>query len=212
MLGRDERNKKAAMEALKVYPGGMQVGGGINPSNAKEYLKCGASHVIVTSYVFKDGHIDFERLKALTNAVGKNQLVLDLSCRRRKDAKDDEKYYVVTDRWQKYTDFAVTKENLTLLATYCDEFLVHGVDVEGTKTGIDEDLVVLLGKLSPIPVTYAGGAKDLSDLDRVMRLGQGRVALTIGSALDIFGGKTKYSDVVKWCKRVDGEGCSSKES
>ena len=143
--------------------------------------------------------INTERLKELTNAVGKDRLVLDLSCRRR-DGSDDKKYYVVTDRWQKYTDFAVTKKNLIHLANYCDEFLVHGVDVEGTKTGIDEDLVILLGQICPIPVTYAGGAKDISDLDRVMRLGKGRVALTIGSALDIFGGTTKYSDVVKWCK------------
>jgi len=126
---------------------------------------------------------------------------LDLSCRRRN--KEEKTYYVVTDRWQKFTDFAVTKSNLDRLATFCDEFLVHGVDVEGTKTGIDEDLVILLGKICPIPVTYAGGAKDLSDLDRVMRLGHGKVALTIGSALDIFGGKTKYSDCVDWHRRLE---------
>lgn len=199
MLGSNEKNKRAALAALRSFPGGMQIGGGIDPTNAKVYLDAGASHVIVTSFVFRKGHIDFDRLEALEKCVGKRRLVLDLSCRRRKGDKDG-MYYVVTDRWQKYTDFNVSKKNLERLAVYCDEFLVHGVDVEGTKTGIDEDLVRLLGKLSPIPVTYAGGARSLEDLNRVKTLGKGRVALTIGSALDIFGGDVKYENAVKWAK------------
>ena len=133
--------------------------------------------------------------------MGKTRLVLDLSCRRREGSKDG-LYYVVTDRWQKYTDFPVTRENLRVLAKYCDEFLVHGVDVEGTKTGIDEALVRLLGDCSPLPVTYAGGAKNLDDLERVRKLGKGRVALTIGSALDIFGGETSYAKAAEWAKRI----------
>jgi len=198
MLGKG--NDDAAKSALTAYPDGLQVGGGINTSNAKDWLTAGASHVIVTSFVFRNGRIDFERLSELVAITGKDRLVLDLSCRKLHDDMNGP-YYVVTDRWQKYTDVAVDKETLIQLSQYCDEFLVHGVENEGKRCGILEDLVVLLGKHSPIPVTYAGGVKDLSDLDRVKTLGNGRVDLTIGSALDCFGGSIQYNDVVAWHKK-----------
>jgi phosphoribosylformimino-5-aminoimidazole carboxamide ribotide isomerase len=189
-------NTEAALSALKAYPGGLQVGGGITPDNASEFLDAGASHVIVTSYVFSQGKIDMEKLRALVNAVGKDRLVLDLSCRSR-----DDQFWIVTDRWQNFTDLAVTPETLDHLAGFCDEFLVHGVDVEGKMQGIQSDLVSLLGSHSPIPATYAGGASRFSDLDRVKEIGNNRVDLTIGSALDIFGGNIPYKKVVDWHKK-----------
>ena len=186
-------NREAAIAAVKAYP--MQVGGGINETNCQEWLDYGASHVIITSAVFREGQIDLERLKLIVDKIGKERLVLDLSCRRK---PNDDNYYVVTDKWQKYTDYAVTPENLKLLSEYCDEFLVHGVDVEGKQCGILEDLVVLLGEHSPVPVTYAGGVRSVEDLDLLHHLGKGRVDVTVGSALDIFGGSLAYEDVVKW--------------
>lgn len=192
-------NREAALSALQAYPGGMQMGGGISPENAPDYLDAGASHVIVTSYVFRKGQLDMDRLNELVKTVGTERLVLDLSCRKR-----DGQYWVVTDRWQKFTGVAVGKETLEWLADYCAEFLVHGVDVEGMRTGIEEPLVEMLGRWSPLPVTYAGGAKALADLDRVNILGQGRVDLTIGSALDIFGGDVAYQDVVLWHRQQEG--------
>ncbi|MBK35504.1 MAG: phosphoribosylformimino-5-aminoimidazole carboxamide ribotide isomerase [Gemmatimonadetes bacterium] len=189
-------SEQAAYSALAAFPGGMQVGGGVTPQNAEAYLCGGASHVIVTSYVFHEGRVDESRLEDLVAAVGRERLVLDLSCRRRDDA-----YYVVTDRWQHFTDVAVDKTSLEQLAAHCDEFLVHGVDVEGRRMGIEEDLVSMLGEASPNPVTYAGGARSLEDLDRVRDIGAGRVDLTIGSALDIFGGDVAYADVLAWHRR-----------
>ncbi len=186
-------NTQAALNALRAYPGGLHIGGGVTPVNAALYLDAGASHIIVTSYVFKNGRIDMARLRALEKAVGKQRLVLDLSCR-----KSRHDYQVVTDRWQKYTDVRVNQETLAKLSDHCDEFLVHGVDVEGQCAGIESALVTLLGEYSPIPVTYAGGVKELADFDRVNTLGKGRVDLTIGSALDIFGGRVPYKDVVAW--------------
>ena len=186
-------NQDAALEALQAWPGGMQYGGGVNADNASSYLDAGASHVIVTSYVFSGGHIDEARLAELVQNIGCERLVLDLSCRKR-----DGRYYVVTDRWQKFTEQEVDAALLERLAGSCAEFLVHGVDVEGLKQGIEEELIVLLGKHSPHPVTYAGGVSQLTDLDRVKELGQGRVDLTIGSALDIFGGSIAFSDVLAW--------------
>lgn len=88
--------------------------------------------------------------------VGRQRLVLDLSCRKR-----DGQYWVVTDRWQRFSSLALSEETLEQLAASCDEFLVHGVDVEGMQLGIDDELVSLLGRWSPIPVTYAGGARTL---------------------------------------------------
>lgn len=186
-------NLEAALSALRAFPGGMEVGGGITSDNAHDYLDAGASHVIVTSHVFREGQVDMERLERLVAAVGKDRLVLDLSCRSR-----ETDFWVVTDRWQRFTEVRISRETLEWLSEYCDEFLVHGVDVEGKRTGIETRLVEMLGAWSPIPVTYAGGARTLADLDRVKELGKGRVDLTIGSALDIFGGDVRYRDVVAW--------------
>lgn len=193
MLGADAASISAAVEALRAYPGGLQIGGGVNPDNACKYLDSGASHVIVTSYVFNDGKMDIERLKDLVRVVGKAKLVLDLSCR-----KKDGKYIIVTDRWQKFSDIALNEKTLDTLSIYADEYLVHGVDVEGKRLGIDEELVSLLGRCSPIPVTYAGGATTLADLDSIREAGAGSVDATVGSALDIFGGNLPYEEVIAW--------------
>ena len=189
-------NDDAAREALAAWPSGLQVGGGITADNAAEWISAGASHVIVTSWLFRDGQLDEERLKQLGQALGQEQLVIDLSCRKRGD-----EYFVVTDRWQTFTDLRVNAEMLGQLAGHCDEFLIHGVDVEGLGQGIDETLVQLIAEHSPIPATYAGGARSMDDLRRVTKLGQGRVHLTIGSALDIFGGDgVRYEDAVAFNK------------
>jgi phosphoribosylformimino-5-aminoimidazole carboxamide ribotide isomerase len=191
-------NESEARAALAAYPGGLQIGGGINLDNAQTWLDAGASHVIVTSWVFRGGQVDWERLTQLVAAIGKARLVLDLSCRRR-----DEEYFVVTDRWQKFTDLALSRESLAKLAAWCAEFLIHAVDVEGLCRGIDHELVSNLAQWSPIPTTYAGGASSLADLEAVTRLGQGRIDLTIGSALDIFGGSgVRYEDAVAFNRRM----------
>ena len=195
LLSKDDATMRAAQEATRAFPGGLQIGGGVNPTNAGLLLDAGASHVIVTSYVFRDGALNEQALREMVDAVGAKRLVLDLSCRR--DANDG-KYKVVTDRWQKWTDLAVDGATMERLAKCCDEFLVHGVDVEGMKLGIDLDLVELLGQFCPIPVTYAGGARSLEDLDLVKVAGRGMVDITVGSALDCFGGALKYDDVVAW--------------
>ena len=190
-------NEDAARSALSVFPGGMHVGGGINADNARNWLDAGASHVIVTSWVFRDGHMDERRLAELVKGIGKGRLVLDLSCRRR-----GEDYLVVTDRWQKFTDLNINRETLKTLANSCAEFLVHAVDVEGLCNGVDTELVSKLGEWSPIPRTYSGGAISLADLEEVTRLGQGKIDLTIGSALDIFGGTgVRYEDVVAFNRK-----------
>ena len=195
MLG--SGNEAEARAALATFPGGLHIGGGVNPSNARGWLDAGASHVIVTSWVFRAGHLDWNRLDELVKAIGKDRLVLDLSCRKR-----GEDYFVVTDRWQKFTELAVNAETLAKFAACCAEFLIHAVDVEGLCRGIDHDLVAKLGQWTPIPTTYAGGANSLADLEAVTRLGQGKVNLTIGSALDIFGGSgVKYKDCVKFNRR-----------
>ncbi|KAF5954031.1 hypothetical protein HYC85_006887 [Camellia sinensis] len=193
MIGADPVSKSAAIEALHAYPGGLQVGGGINPDNALSYIEEGASHVIITSYVFNNGQMDLQRLKELVRVVGRQRLVLDLSCR-----KKEGKYAIVTDRWQKFTDVCLDQKILDFLAIYADEFLVHGVDVEGKKLGIDEALVTLLGRHSPIPVTYAGGVTVMADLEKIKSAGMENVDVTVGSALDIFGGNLAYKDVVAW--------------
>jgi phosphoribosylformimino-5-aminoimidazole carboxamide ribotide isomerase len=191
-------NEAAARPALAAYPGGLQLGGGVTLDNAQGWLSAGASHVIVTSWVFQAGRVVFERLAQLQQRVGKERLVIDLSCRRR-----DGEYWVVTDRWQKFTDVRVTPATLEQLADSCAEFLVHAVDVEGLCRGIDRELVEILGQSSPIPATYAGGASSLSDLEEVTRLGRGRVDLTIGSALDIFGGSgVRYQDAVEFNRKA----------
>lgn len=187
-----EATRQQAMKALYAYPGGMQIGGGINDTNAKEYLDAGASHVIVTSYVFQNGRIHMENLKKLYDVVGKEHLVLDLSCRYRDGA-----YYIVTDRWQKFTDEKVDEKTLDMLMNYCDEFLIHAVDVEGKAQGIEAGLVEKLGKWNKLPITYAGGVHSYGDIDKLKRLGNGRIHVTIGSALDLFGGKLDFNTVIK---------------
>ena len=198
-------NEEAALTALAAYPGGLQVGGGITPKKAAHFLEAGASHCIVTSYIFRGSRLDFDRLAELVQAVGRERLVIDLSCRRGEDGL----YYVVTNRWQVFTEVTIVPDTLERLAGYCAEFLIHAADVEGRRRGIDGELVELLGKISPLPVTYAGGVASLADLDLVRALGSGRVDLTIGSALDLFGGSIPYEAVVRWQreeeKRLSGE-------
>ena len=190
-------NAEAARAALAAWPGGLQIGGGITIENAAEWLAAGAKQVIVTSWCFVDGQLSLERVAELSEAVGKDRLVLDLSCRRRGDG-----WRVATDRWQTVTDTQVDAALLQKLATYCAEYLVHAADVEGLCQGIDEDLVRLLGAASPIPVTYAGGARSIDDLALVKELSHGRVDLTIGSALDLFGGSgASYDDCLDWNRR-----------
>ena len=191
-------NQTAAGEALRAYPGGLQIGGGINLENAPTFLDQGASHVIVTSWVFREGRLDEERLQKLVDRIGRTRLVLDLSCRKR-----SEEYFVVTDRWQRFTELKINPQTLEDLAGFCAEFLIHAVDVEGLCQGIDQALVADLGRWSPIPVTYAGGAHRLEDLTGVTELSQGRVDLTIGSALDLFGGTgVRYTDCVAFNRRL----------
>lgn len=183
-----------AREALAVWPGALQIGGGVTVENAAEFLAMGASHVIVTSYVFLGGEIHFERLEKLVAEVGKERLVLDLSCRFR-----DENYYIVTDRWQKFTRVKLTIETLKELSSYCDEFLIHAVDVEGQARGIEKELVALLAKADVCPITYAGGVGSLKDVRLLKELGRDRMDVTIGSALDLFGGALSFDEVLKVC-------------
>ena len=191
-------NESAARAALAAFPGGLHLGGGVNLDNARGWLDAGASHVIVTSWVFRDGQLDFDRVRALVAAIGKERLVLDLSCRVR-----DGKYWVVTDRWQKFTEFEVNRHELERLAAFCDEFLIHAADVEGLCGGVDLELVQRLTNDSPIPTTYAGGARSALDLEEVTRIGGGKIDLTIGSALDIFGGTgVRYEDCVAFNRRL----------
>lgn len=190
--------KEQALLALHAYPNGLQIGGGITADNASYFIKEGASHVIVTSYVFKDGKINYENLKKLAETVGKEHLVLDLSCRF---VKEESAYYVVTDRWQKFTKEKVTWELLDELSEYCDEFLIHAVDVEGKQNGIERPLISLLGEWGKIPVTYAGGIASFKDLEEIKVLGKGKLNVTIGSALDLFGGNLKYKEVLDYIAR-----------
>ena len=186
--------KRQALEALLAYPGGLQIGGGITDENAREYLDAGASHVIVTSYVFRDGQIRWDALERLTKAVGRERVVIDLSCRKKEDG-----YYIVTNRWQTFTNVRLTEGLMDEIADYCDEFLIHGVDVEGKASGVDEELASLLASHRRRPVTYAGGIGSLDDLERFERLTGGYVDFTIGSALDLFGGKIPYEKMRMFC-------------
>lgn len=185
-------NEEAAVDALSGWPGGLQVGGGITADNAGRWLELGASHVIVTSYVFHDGRLDFDRLRRLCSVTGKDRLVLDLSCRWK-----DNGYYVVTDRWQNFTSLRISREVLVELADSCDEFLVHAVDVEGKCMGVDERLIELLAECATIPTTYAGGVGTMRDLLLIRDAGKGTLDATVGSTLDIFGGSgCTYDEVV----------------
>ena len=193
------RDLAQAFDALKAFPGGMQAGGGITPDTAQRFLDAGASHVIVTSYVFRDGKLSETALRDMLSAVGRKRLVLDLSCRRGQDGK----YYVVTDRWQKFTDLEISMETLFFLSGSCDEFLIHAADVEGKRSGIEEDLVLILGSFmnkSGFPVTYAGGVHSLSDLDRIRSLSGGLMDVTVGSALTLFGGDLELADLAAYSK------------
>jgi phosphoribosylformimino-5-aminoimidazole carboxamide ribotide isomerase len=193
-------NETAAREALAAHPGGLQIGGGIRPDNAVGWLEAEASHVIVTSWIFPDGELDPERLAALVRLVGRERLVLDLSCRRRGND-----YFVVADQWRHFTQLRLEREILAQLAGSCAEFLIHAVDVEGRRLGMDRELVELLAGWVEIPTTYAGGARSLQDLDEVTRIGRGKIDLTIGSALDIFGGsEVRYRDAVAYNHRLTG--------
>lgn len=198
--GRDseyyEATKKQAFLALDAYPGGLQVGGGITAENAEEFLRAGASHVIVTSYVFQDGRIHAGNLEKIHRAAGREHLVLDLSCR-----KKDGAYYIVTDRWQRFTNERVTLQLLDELAGYADEFLIHAVDVEGKASGIERELVELLGDWGKLPLTYAGGVGSFEHLEQLKEWGQGRLHVTIGSALDLFGGTMRYDDVLAFLRK-----------
>jgi len=200
-----EETKRQAIMALREYPGGLQIGGGITAENARLYIEEGASHVIVTSYVFKDGKINYANLKKLVQSVGKKRIVLDLSCRyierngmiKGTEVSKKSGYYVVTDRWQKVTEESVSQELLDELSEYCDEFLIHAVDVEGKQNGVETELLKVLGEWGKIPMTYAGGVHTFGDIELVKTLGKGKINVTIGSALDLFGGTLKYKDILK---------------
>ena len=184
-------NEEAAKIALKAYPGGLQIGGGLNDRNGFEYLDAGASHLIFTSYVVADGVLHYDRLKRLLSVYGRKRIVLDLSCRKKADGQ----YYVVSNRWQTFTDVVVNDDTLNELAMYADEFLVHAVDVEGKKCGIDGELLQILGRHEALPVSYAGGIRSFEDIETVRVLGRNKVDFTVGSALDIFGGDLKFEDL-----------------
>lgn len=185
-----EDTKKQALAALKAYPGGMQIGGGITDENAGGYIRSGASHVIVTSFVFSEGKINYNNLKKLAETVGKKRIVLDLSCRRKNG-----QYYIVTDRWQNFTDEVLNKYLFERLSECCDEFLIHGVDVEGRSVGMDKEIITLLSEIDDIKITYAGGISSMDDIEQFRQLSGGKIDFTIGSALDIFGGPLKYNDI-----------------
>jgi phosphoribosylformimino-5-aminoimidazole carboxamide ribotide isomerase len=191
-----EATRQQAMTALAAYPGGLQIGGGIHPQNASDYLDAGASHVIATSYVFQSGRIHYENLEKMVQAVGREHLVLDLSCRKK---PEDGAYYVVTDRWQKFTEVRLDPALLDQLGAYCDEFLIHAADVEGKASGIEQEVVTMLGSWNGRPVTYAGGVGSYEDLHQIYRLGQNHLDVTIGSALDLFGGSLSYRRVLEIC-------------
>lgn len=189
-----EEDLAQAGKALAVWPDALQIGGGVTADNAASFLDMGASHVIVTSYVFADGEIHFDRLEKLSAEAGKEHLVLDLSCRVR-----DGKYYVVTDRWQKFTKQVLDGSLIKTLCGYCDEFLVHAVNVEGTGTGVDEELLQLLSVKCPNPITYAGGISSMEDIEKINKIGKGKINFTVGSALDLFGGNLSFEKI---CQNV----------
>ena len=191
-----EETKRQAFSALEVAPGCWQIGGGIRAENAEIFLRAGATHVIVTSYVFRGGQIDYGNLDTLVRTVGREHLVLDLSCRKR-----GEDYFIVTDRWQKFTDVKLTGEVLKELSGSCDEFLIHAADVEGKSQGIEQEVVRLLGDFTDCPVTYAGGVGSYEDVKQLRTLGRGHVDVTVGSALDLFGGPLSYKKILELCEK-----------
>lgn len=187
-----EQDCKQAALAFDTYKNALQIGGGITNENAERFLKMGASHVIVTSFVFKNGQINYKNLDALVSAVGKENIVLDLSCR-----KKNGKYYIVTDRWQNFTEVEFSQKSLDELSSYCDEYLIHAVDTEGKASGIEEDVAKLLSTFTKIPCTYAGGISTYADIEKINALSGGKLNFTVGSALDLFGGKLEYARLAK---------------
>jgi len=191
----------AAKRALRAWPDGLHIGGGITLENAQSWIDAGAEKVIVTSWLFPNGKFSLDNLQRLSKTVGRDRLVVDLSCRKRADG-----WIVAMNKWQTMTDLPVNEHSLSMMADYCSEFLVHAADVEGKQQGIDKDLVSRLGKWCTIPCTYAGGANSVSDLQHVQELSNGRLDLTYGSALDIFGGKlVKFHDLVTWNSHVSAQ-------
>lgn len=192
-----EATKQQAILALQSFPGGLQVGGGITSDNAAEFIRYGASHVIVTSHVFHDGMIDMERLQALCDNVGSDHIVLDLSCK-----KVEDEYRIVTDRWQNVTPIPVTVETMKMLAEFCDEFLIHAVDVEGKVNGIEQDVVRMLSQYTDRPVTYAGGVHSYEDIRLLKTIGKNHVNVTVGSAMDLFGGTLSMDEIIAIVKEA----------
>ncbi|OME80189.1 phosphoribosylformimino-5-aminoimidazole carboxamide ribotide isomerase [Paenibacillus sp. FSL A5-0031] len=190
-------NEEAAVRAVAAYPGGLQIGGGITADNAAFYLEKGASHIIVTSYIFKDGQLNEDHLAKIVAEVGKDRLVIDLSCKEK-----DGQWFVVTNQWKQFSEFVVNQQNILFLEQYCNEFLVHAVDVEGKQSGIQQSLVRSLADWVTIPTTYAGGARSIADMDQFNELSNGKLDITIGSALDIFGGQLSYEEVVAYSNKA----------
>jgi len=196
MLG--SGNEESASDAIKEYPQGLQLGGGITPKNAAGWLDRGATHVIVTSYIFEGSFFSDERLSKMVKSVGKDRLVIDLSCR----VCSEGGWKVAKDRWQTITNLPINHETLDKLSDSCSEFLIHAADVEGKCEGIDVELVKLLGSWGKIPLTYAGGVRSIEDLHKIDELSSGCLDVTVGSALDIFGGTgISYSECVEWNDR-----------
>ena len=189
-----EASKAEAKAALSAYPGGLQAGGGINPDNAGEFLEAGASAVIVTSYVFAGGQIKKDNLEKISKASTPEKLVLDLSCKKYEDG-----YYIMTDRWQNKTDTTLKLELLDDLSVYCDEFLIHAVDSEGKANGPEKGVLDILKNFSARPVTYAGGIASYDDIKGIRDMCDGRVDITVGSALDIYGGKLDMDEIISIC-------------
>ena len=192
-----DKTKEQALLALRTFPEGLMIGGGVTADNAEEFLDAGASHIILTSYVFHDGVVDYERLQNLYHRFGRDRIVLDLSCKKR-----EESYFVVTDRWTTFTDAEVNLRLLSELAEYGSEFLIHAVDIEGKSSGVDEELITMLAEWDGIPITYAGGVGSYDDILKVKELGFGKINLTVGSALDLFGGPLNYETVLGYFSEV----------
>lgn len=187
-------NDEAAKEALLEWPGGLQIGGGITIENGQQWIEAGASHVIVTSWLFDGPSLDWDRVRSFAKEIGSCRVVIDLSCRRSGDS-----WKVATDRWRTVTDVEVTIEVLERLAPYCSEFLIHAADVEGKCDGMDHELVRLLSSFDTRKVTYAGGVACMDDLVQIDEISEGKLDVTVGSALDLFGGfGLRYRDLLKW--------------
>ena len=192
-----EATKNEALKGLHAYPGGMQIGGGITDENAEYFIENGASHVVVTSYLFVNGRIDFDRLRKLAGVVGREHVVVDLSCRHYDDG-----YHIMTDRWQTKTEEILDFRLLEEIKEFCDEFLIHAVDVEGSASGIESNLVESLRTYNGCPVTYAGGVHSYDDIKLLRKIGDNRVHVTIGSALDLFGGNLDFEEVIRICAGI----------